>query len=205
MKKETLHANPVSSETLKTIYERRAVRKYNKIPVSREIIDQLLDAGRMAPSAMNRQPWEFYVLTNPETIHAFSKEIAVVAAKDFMKTGLKQILKAGVKLLHGFDFFKTGDPVFHEAPVVIFIAAPKDNEWAALDIGMCAQNIMLAAKSMGLESCPVGFGKYVEHTKIYSRLAVPSSQHVHLSIILGYSDETPEVHERIKNNVKFIN
>jgi len=51
--------------------------------------------------------------------------------------------------------------------VVIFIISPHDNEWASLDVGMCAQNIMLAAKSLGLDTCPVGFGKYVEKTKIF--------------------------------------
>jgi nitroreductase len=69
---------------------------------------------------------------------------------------------------------------------------------------MCAQNIMLAAKSLGLETCPVGFGKYVEKTSIFSRLHVPASEEVKLAIILGYGDESPEVHERLTNNLLFI-
>ena len=96
------------------------------------------------------------------------------------------------------------DPVFHGAPVVIFITSKKDNEWAALDIGMCSQNIMLAAKSIGLDSCPVGMGKYIDQTKIYSRLNIPESEHVHLAIIIGYGNESPEVKERIKNNLIYI-
>ncbi|MFI5156530.1 MAG: nitroreductase, partial [Chitinophagales bacterium] len=192
------------TETIKTIYERRAVRKFNDKKVERALVEQLLDAGRMAPTAMNRQSWKFYVLTNKETIHEFSKEIAKVAAKDFLKAGPRQILKTAAKLLHGFDFFKTNDPVFHKAPVVIFITAPRNNEWGALDIGMCAQNMMLAAKSLGLDSCPVGFGKYVEKTESFSRLRVPASEQVHISIIFGYGDESPELHERIRDNAIFI-
>jgi len=196
-----------STETLKTIYERRAVRKYMDKSVDHEIIEKILEAGRMAPSAMNKQPWKFYILTNKETIKSFSKEIAKIALKDFIKAGPKQIIKTVVNLLHfshGIDLFKSPDPVFHGAPVVIFITAPGDNEWAALDIGMCSQNMMLAAKSLGLDSCPVGFGKYVEQTKIFPKLQVPSSEKVHLAIILGYGNETPEVHERISDNVLFI-
>ena len=45
------------TETGKTIYERRAVRRYKDKPVDRKLIEQVLDAGRMAPSAMNKQPW----------------------------------------------------------------------------------------------------------------------------------------------------
>ena len=56
------------NEVLKTIYERRAVRKYKHVTVARELIDMLLDAGRMAPSAMNKQPWKFYVLTDQKKI-----------------------------------------------------------------------------------------------------------------------------------------
>ncbi|WP_431215137.1 nitroreductase family protein [Puia sp. P3] len=76
-------------------------------------------------------------------------------------------------LSHGIDLHAIQDPVFHGAPVVIFITAPRDNEWAPLDIGMCAQNIMLSAQSLGLSSCPVGFGKYVENTPAYDRMLIP--------------------------------
>ncbi|MFZ1677548.1 MAG: nitroreductase [Saprospiraceae bacterium] len=207
MRKELLPEPEVDSEILKNIYHRRAVRKYTTELVDQAVIEQIIDAGRMAPSAINEQPWKFYVLTDKETISAFSKEIRKVAAKHFMKSGPGKIVKTIVSLLHfphKTDFFKSGDPVFHDAPVVIFITAPVDNEWAALDIGMCSQNMMLAAKSLGLESCPIGFGKYVEQTKMYSRLKILSSEKVHISIIFGYGDETPEVHKRITDNVMYI-
>jgi nitroreductase len=193
--------------TLKTIYERRAVRKYKNMPVGKKLIEQVIDAGRMAPSAMNTQSWRFYVFTNRDTIRLLSKEIKKVAAKDFLKSGLRQIIKMAVSLFHmgsNIDFFKTADPVFYGAPVVIFITAPKDNEWAALDIGMCAQNMMLAATSLGLDSCPVGFGKYLEHAKSYVLLGAKKKEQLLLSVILGYGNESPEQHKRKKNNVFFV-
>ncbi len=192
------------NEVIKTISERRAVRKYKAKPVSKELIEQLLNAGRMAPSAMNRQPWKFYVVTNKEYINISSKEIVKVTLKSLLGLGLKKIAKAVVsnisQLLHGFEFLKSGDPVFHSAPVVIFLAASNDNEWAALDVGMCSQNIMLAAKSLGLESCPVGFGKFIEKTSQYKQLGVPDDEQVLLSIVVGYGDETPKMYKRDVNN-----
>ncbi|MDO6430349.1 nitroreductase [Flavitalea sp. BT771] len=199
-----------TTETGKAIYERRAVRKYKNTPVDRKLIEQVLDAGRMAPSAMNKQPWHFYVLTGKDTIQAFSREIAAIAMKGALSSGIsgiKQVIKAAAGLLHfvhGINLHALKDPVFYEAPVVIFLTASRDNEWAPLDIGMCAQNIMLAARSVGLDSCPVGFGKFVVKTKIYSRLHVPDSEEVHLAIILGYGDESPKAHERARDNVLFI-
>jgi len=44
------------NEVIKNIYERRAVRKYTDQVVTKDIIEEIVDAGRMAPSAMNKQP-----------------------------------------------------------------------------------------------------------------------------------------------------
>ena len=196
-----------TTETLQTIYERRSVRKYKNKFVDKSTIEKILDAGRMAPSAINEQPWKFYVVTNKETIHSFSKEISKITAKEFLKADPGRIIKNIIHLLNfsmGFQYLKTKDHVFYEAPVVIFITGPRDNEWVDLDIGMCAQNMMLAAKSMGLDTCPIGFGKLLEHTKLYPQLKTSAREEIKLSIIVGYGDETPEVHKRIKKNAVFI-
>lgn len=196
-----------NTDTLKVIYERRAVRKYKEKPVDHELIERILDAGRMAPSAINKQPWKFYILTDKETIKSFSKKIGKSAAKHFIKAGPKSLLNGVISLFHfshKLDFLKRPDPIFHGAPVVVFITAPRDNEWAALDIGMCSQNMMLAAKSLGLDSCPVGFGKYVEQTKLFPGLKISSTDQVHLALIFGYGDESPEIHQRIRDNAFYI-
>jgi nitroreductase len=196
-----------ANAAIETIYARRAIRKYKDIPVEKKIIQQVIDAGRMSPSAINKQPWKFYVLTNKEDIKTFSKEISQAVIKGVLKSGIKGIVKTTKDFLHfshSTDFLHAEDPIFHGAPVVIFITSPKDDEWGGLDIGMCSQNIMLAAKSLGIDSCPIGMGKFVEQTKIYSMLNIPQSEHVNLAIILGYGNESPEVKERIKNNLVFI-
>ena len=196
-----------TTETLQTIYERRSVRKYRNQFVDKNTIEKILDAGRMAPSAMNEQPWKFYVVTHKEKIQSFSKEISKITAKEFLKAGPGRMIKNIIHLFNfsqGFQYLKTKDHVFYEAPVVIFITGPRNNEWADLDIGMCAQNIMLAAKSMGLDTCPVGLGKYLEHTKLYPQLKTSAKEEIKLSVILGYGNETPEVHKMITKNAVFI-
>lgn len=193
--------------TLETIYTRRSVRKYKDIPVSKPLIEKIIDAGRMAPSAMNKQPWKFYVLRSPVIIRSFSKEISRAGIKKVLKAGPGQVLKTVAGFFHfhnAASLLRHSDPVFHGAPVVVFISAPKNNEWAALDIGMCGQNMMLAAKSLGLDSCPIGFGKFVEETKLYPTLHVPETHVIHLAIIFGYGDESPEMQTRTKNNVSYI-
>jgi len=202
-----IEVNNFLNETFETIYSRRSIRKYKDKPVDRKIIEQIIGAGRMAPSAMNKQPWNFYVLTDKEVIKSFSKQIEKASLKGILKMGTKEIVKSAVSALlhpHNLSFFKGGDFIFHGASVVIFLTAPKDEEWAGLDVGACAQNMMLAAKSLGLDTCPVGLAKFVEGTEIYSKLHLPKNEQVLLAIILGYGNEIPEVHERKKNNLFFI-
>lgn len=167
------------------------MRKYKDRPVDIPLIEQLIDAGRMAPTAMNRQEWKFYVLIGKKQISDLSPAI----------------VKAANKLLnwtHGADPSKASDIIFHGAPAVIFITGPKKNDWTALDIGMCSQNIMLAAKALGLDTCPIGLVKFLRKTKQFSSLGIPKSEHLYLAIIVGYGDEKPEVHERKRDNLTFI-
>ena len=199
--------NDTMNETLKNIYERRAVRKYKQMSVSKDVIDMLLDPGRMAPSAMNRQPWKFYVLTDVRKIKAFSKEIAENAIKEIKHAGIKETIKMTLSFFHlskMIDFLKQDDHIFYGAPVVIFLTSPKEEDWGALDVGMCAQNIMLAAKSLGLDTCPVGFAKFVTQAKDYYLLNIPATEKIHLAITVGYGDEHPAIHERIEDNASYI-
>jgi nitroreductase len=179
------------NETLHIIHERRSVRKYKKESINKLHIEQIIGAGRMAPTATNKQEWKFYVLTNEEKIKLYSSEICKVA---------NNILHLSLK-----DFHNEEDVVFHGAPVVIFITAPKNNDWAALDVGMCCQNIMLAAKSLGYDSCPVALANAIEKTSVYKELHIPTDEQIKLTIVLGYGDEKPKTQERKTDNIIFLN
>jgi nitroreductase len=179
------------NEVLQAIYERRAVRRFLPRPVPEDLIGQLIDAGRMAPSAMNRQPWYFLVVTGPARLKRLGEEIAEAARKE-------------VHLLQGMSPSLAAAFIFHGAPVVLFITAPADNEWAELDVGMCAQNIMLAARSLGLDTCPVGLARYAEKTPSYAGLGIPAGHRIMLALVLGYGDEKPVAHARRKDNLRYL-
>ena len=55
------------------IYKRVSIRKYQDKPVEREKTEAMLRAAMQAPSAVNQQPWEFYVVTNREKLEALSQ------------------------------------------------------------------------------------------------------------------------------------
>ena len=64
-------------ELLEAIRTRRAIRRFKKEPVPPELIEKLLEAARWAPSAMNSQPWEFIIVTNPETKARMSRAFVI--------------------------------------------------------------------------------------------------------------------------------
>jgi len=177
------------NDVLCAIYARRAVRKYKTTPVDAAELDHILRAAAMAPSGMNTQPWRFYVLRDPAQIQIFSQEILKVADKLYHELLVK---------MHG------DDPVFHGAPVVIFISGARNDEWSPIDIGLCAQNLMLAAKSLGYDTCPVGFARMVGNTTVYKQLGVPDSERIELAVVLGYGNEQPEVHPRKENTITYL-
>jgi len=189
------------------IHHRRAVRRFSHLPVARKDIERIIDAGRWAPSAINQQSWHFTVLTDTALIVKLSSQIKTASVKGIVKMGWKTLFHQIADFIHAphdYDYMRDEDVIFHGAPVVIFLSAPRSNEWAALDIGMCAQNMMLTAQAMGINSCPIGLATYVEHVQDVDRLRLPSGHHVHLALVFGYAAEIPMAKERKTDNVVFV-
>ncbi len=63
-------------ETFTTIEKRRSIRKYTGDPIPKGDLEKIVDAGRLAPSGNNKQPWDFVVVTNEDIIQKLSKAAA---------------------------------------------------------------------------------------------------------------------------------
>ena len=174
--------NPVE----KIIMERRSIRKYKDKPVPPGLIRRLLEAGRFAPSTGNQQPWKFVVINSREIIDAMEKD-AILVTKVLMfffgytnSTGIPRKIKKFLAHTLAFRFFqnethpipfgamvqaaKGANSYWHGAPVVILILEDKRGvSNPAVDVGVAGQNIVLAAHSMGLGSCWVGFSKLLTY------------------------------------------
>ncbi|MCX7918253.1 MAG: nitroreductase family protein [bacterium] len=144
-------------EALKT---RRSIRKYLDRPVSKELIEQLVDVGRLAATANNLQPWEFVVVTDAN-----------------MRQQLADITEYG-------KFIKI-------APVCILVFS-KDTKYFLEDGSAATQNILVAARALGLGSCWVAGDKKPYADKIRELLGVPTGYKLISLIAIGYPAETPE-------------
>jgi nitroreductase len=155
---------------LELIISRQSDRRYSDKPVEKEKIERMIEAGRMAPSACNAQPWKLIVVDDLDLIRK------IAAASEAKIIGMNKFIA--------------------QAPVVIVIIREKPNfsskvgatiknkDYSLIDIGIATENICLQARAEGVGSCIIGWFDEVQLRKI---LSIPRSKRVELIITLGYS------------------
>ena len=113
-------------DVYEAIKERSSVRAYTDQPVPREKLEKILEAGRLAPSARNTQPWHFIVVTDSEK---------------------RKILAKGM-----YAKFLTQSPVV----IVGCGDKEASADWYAVDVSLAVENMILTAQAEGLGTCCVG-------------------------------------------------
>jgi nitroreductase len=162
----------------KIIMERRSIRGFRKEPLPDSMIQRILEAGRFAPSTGNMQPWRFIVVKSQEMLAEMEKD-AVKVIKFFMffldytkgnflrrliaKFYAKIFIRILPNQLHPVPFglmtqiAQERAPVFHGAPTLILLVEDRRGvSTPSHDIGICGQNMILAAHSLGAGSCWIG-------------------------------------------------
>ena len=113
-------------DVFEAVQERSSVRAYKDQPVPRDILQKILEAGRLAPSARNTQPWHFIVATDSEK---------------------RKILSKG-----RYAKFLTQSPVV----IVACGDKEASADWYAVDVSLAVENMILTAQADGLGTCCVG-------------------------------------------------
>jgi len=184
-------------EIEQAILGRRAVREYLNKPVPEEIIEKILKAGAMAPSAMGRQPCRFIVITDKKKIRELSDAVKAKAG----------VIGAGAKLFEQLRVKE--DVIFYSAPLLVLIAADKNDprgvDWSAVDCSLAAQNMMLQAYSLGIGSCYIGFAMMLKDDRtILKNAGIDDSQNLYVPLIFGYPNKWPKQKNREPNVQKRI-
>ncbi len=167
------------NQVIENIKNRRSVRSYEDKPVSKELIETLLDAARWAPTGANFQPWRFVVVQDKE----FHGKLVKHTMPRYKKW-LSQMPEEFQRMREESDK-KMPDPFYYGAPVVIFVIGSGPN--SSFDCPMACQNIMLAARSLGLGTCWVYIGQLAtEDSEVKEALGLKEGEKVFGPIILGY-------------------
>lgn len=176
------------------IYSRRSIRKYSNKAVEKELIVQIIDAARMAPSAKNRQPWKYIVLTDKSRAEFL----------DAMRKGIEREETDSPRLpnsKNGLADAKFTLKVMEQAPVIIAVINTNAMSYSEsnsdsrvveicdiLSIGASIENMLLKAEELGLGTLWIAntFYAYDELT------ACLGTDHQLLgAVALGYGDESP--------------
>jgi nitroreductase len=195
------------------ITSRRSIRAFLPAPIAREDIEAILDVASRAPSGTNTQPWKVYVLTgatksrlsnaimevyrdpqrvkqHTEEYHYYPVDWVAPYIDRRRKVGwdlygllkLSRENKVGMHAQHGRNY------VFFDAPVgFVFTIERIMQQGSWLDYGMFLQNIMVAARGRGLDTCPqAAFTQF--HKIIREILQLPDNEMVVCGMSLGYAD-----------------
>ena len=160
------------NEILKTIEDRRSIRKYQDREVDEATITLLLKAGMAAPSAHNLQPWEFIVVTDRKTLNLIAD--AHSSGKMLLEASLCVCVCGNLERAHK-DF----------------------TDYWIQDCSAATENILLAAKSLGLGAVWCGVYPRPDRIKLVREILSLPSHVIPLNVIaVGYPDEDPPVKDK---------
>lgn len=199
------------------VEQRHSVRAFRVDPVSQEVVRQILDVARRAPSGTNTQPWKVYVLTGSKLQECVSlactafDEVAADPSKaaqypesyDYYPTQwvspfIDRRRENGWSLYGLLGITKTDKDkmlaqqrrnyTFFDAPVGLIFTVPRVmGRGSLVDYGMFLQNIMLLAKAHGLDTCPQAAWNTYEKI-LLPFLGASDDEMVVCGMALGYAD-----------------
>jgi len=200
-------------ELLKAIKERKSIRAFKPDIIPKETVEEILTLAANAPSAINLQPWELYVVMGDEKARLSRRLLRAYREKKIscspgnVKPLAEQFSKRGVasfelmnpyleKIGQDFNvFINEGSCNFYGAPVAIILCLDNAFSKARLvDIGIILGYITLIAYDFGLGTCPIGLISAYEDD-IKELLDIPENKDVVIGIAMGYPDWTNPINE----------
>lgn len=177
--------NPV----MQALHERRSVRGYTAEPIDDATLDQLLDAAIWAPSAVNAQPWAFGIVRNRALLHRYSELAKAIYLADPPVPELPAMPELVLRHLREL-VSQPGYDLFHGASTLVTIYATTIAGVA--DCFLAAENLMLAASSIGLGTCPIGLAlPLMDQATTKNELGVPAGMVAALPIVVGHPTGQP--------------
>ena len=166
---------------LDLINNRRTIRRFLQRPIQTETLYSIVDTGRKAPSAANKQPLEFILVDDTTLLPALFSETQWA----------------------GYFPKEEGPPPAGQEPTAYIVVIVKKelvlDKWCGHDVGAAMENMILTALSEGIGCCWIGS---VNREKVSTLLNIPWDYEIDSVLALGYPDEQP-VEVPFKKSVKY--
>jgi nitroreductase len=166
------------NQTIDTILNRRSVRAFEPKQIARDDLDKILSCGDAGPSGANNRGWRYVVVQDA----SFKKKLVDLGMPLYRKW-LEKMPQHFKDMRKEID--KSPDPIYYGAPTIVFVIGKSMT--VDMDCPMACQNIMLAARSLGIGSCWVFIGQLVlQDPSMKADFMLLEGEKVFGPIILGY-------------------
>ena len=163
----------------KLVKERQSCRNFTDKKVEESKIEKIMDLAMLAPSACNSQPWKMYCVTSEQAVNNVRESLQLNDRNKFLDNVSTFIAVA--------DQQATLKPGMENRI--------DRNRFVQYDVGELVAYITLTAKSIGLDTCIIG---WMDEEKLHSSLGLSENEHCRLVVALGYGD-TP-LREKIRKD-----
>ena len=181
--------------TLDVIKERRSIRKFKSEQIKEEELQAIVESGLYAPSAINKQSWNFTVIQNQEIL-AELNEATKNVARNLDNEALKRI---GENEKYN---------CFYYAPTVILVSGKDEERSKVMDCSAATQNMLIAAESLNIGSCWVELVSLAfmgpQAKELRAKLNLPEGYTPLYSVLLGYKDMEGKAAPRKENRVYYV-
>lgn len=148
------------NQMLEIIQKRRSIRKFNDTPINENLLMQIIEAGRHAPSGGNCQNTHFIAITNAEVLETLrqkvKQEFATMEYREDLYLSLKNSIKSSKNGSYNFDY---------KAPALVVVCNQKNYPNAMADSACALQNMMLMATSLEVGSCWINQLHWLDENK----------------------------------------
>jgi len=168
-------------DVIECINTRRSGRTYTDEAISKDTLNELITLGTKAATGSNEQPWGFLTIQEEAQINQLSDDI-----KDYLNKNMESN--------PAFEKYRSWmtNPKFHvfnKAKTLLVIYGNTKSAWYVYDCSLAAGNIMLAAESMNIGTCWIGFAQTWFNTKNFKKEHnVPVEYELVSTLSMGYKD-----------------
>ncbi len=190
-------------DILEIIKDRRSTRKFNDVPLSKEILEEIVEAGRWAPTGGNCQSVHFTVITKQEVLENLRR--LVQEAFQNMELADDQY----ISIQNSIKLSKRGNYIYdYGAPVLVVVSNRKGYPNAIADCACALQNMMLAAESFGVGSCWINQLHWLDENpqirEYLATLGIDEAETICGAVALGNFDGKQNRKPRTGMRVDFI-
>jgi nitroreductase len=175
------------SDLLRT---RRSIRDFQDREVESGLIREIIMDSCLAPSASNRQPWQFIIINRKDRLKQLSEESKANLLKD-LEENPTTLLRNYEAILRNETF-----NVFYNAPCLVYIGGPRSVRSLEVDCALAASYFMFSAATRGLGTCWVALGSRIKNPATLRELEIPEDYRIVAPVIVGYPRTMPDIPER---------